>query len=164
MDDIPLTRQQITGIGRPSELVWDRFLAICETLAKTGAKYQSCTTNGFSYWTVTDLIREREKAGDPRWKQAWDLAQEHYRDSLEAEARRRAFEGVDKPVFYKGKKVATVKEYSDRLLELLLRGERPEKFRDNVKLDANVMGGVLVVPAKMSVEEYLNQKAENPDG
>jgi hypothetical protein len=165
-DDKPLTKQQQTGIGRPSEFTWERFERVCETLAKTGQKYRSCDAHGFTYGTVADRIKERAKAGDPRWQELWDMSLERYRDDLEAEAHRRAFEGTEEGVWYKGEMVGTEKRYSDRLMEVLLRGERPAKFRDNVKLDADITGGVLVVPADMTVEEYLarlkaREEAEN---
>lgn len=165
-DDKPLTRQQQTGIGRPTELTWERFESICETIRKCGQKYKSCQAHGFSYQNVLDRMTERAKADDHRWRALWDNSLELYRDDLEDEARRRAFHGVEEPVWYKGEEVGTVTRYSDRLMEVLLRGERPAKFRDNVKLDAEITGGVLVVPAEMTVEEYLahlkaKEEAEN---
>ena len=39
----------------------------------------------------------------------------------------------------------------------LAKAVRPERFRDNVKLEAEVTGGVLLVPGKMTVEEFLAQ-------
>ena len=165
-DDTPLTRQQQTGIGRPSELTWERFERICETLRQCGQRYKSCEAHGFNYQTVLDRMKEREKADDHRWRALWDNSVERYRDDLEDEARRRAFEGTEEGVWYKGEMVGTERRYSDRLMEVLLRGERPHKFRDNVKLDAEITGGVLVVPAEMTVEEYLahlkaKEEAEN---
>jgi hypothetical protein len=71
---------------------------------------------------------------DPRFAAAWDEAAEDGTDLLELECRRRAVEGVDRPVFYKGQQVGTVKEYSDRLLIFLLKANRPEKYRDNFDL------------------------------
>ena len=158
-DDKPLTRQQQTGVGRPSELTWERFERICETLSKCGQRYKSCQAHGFSYYTVRDRMAERTKAEDTRWRDLWDLSLDHYRDDLEDEARRRAFEGTEEGVWYKGELVGTERRYSDRLMEVLLRGERPAKFRDNVKLDAEITGGVLVVPAEMTVEEWLARQA-----
>ena len=55
-------------------------------------------------------------------------------DLLEAEARRRAVTGIDKPVFYKGKVVGSITKYSDRLLMFLLKAHRPQKFRDGGKV------------------------------
>ena len=63
----------------------------------------------------------------------WDEALGEGIDILEAEARRRAFTGIDKPVFYKGKVVGSTKKYSDRLLMFLLRAHDP-KFRDGGKV------------------------------
>ena len=48
-----------------------------------------------------------------------DLASLRYQEVLDAEIDRRAVEGIDKPIYYKGEKVDTVKEYSDNLLRLL---------------------------------------------
>ena len=60
----------------------------------------------------------------------WDEAMQVAVDALEAEARRRAVEGVDEPVYYKGQLVDTIKKYSDTLLITLLKAHRPEKFRE----------------------------------
>ena len=62
---------------------------------------------------------------------AVDHAREEAADTLEAEARRRAIEGVEEPVFHKGERVGTVRKHSDLLLIFLLKGARPQKFRDN---------------------------------
>ena len=66
----------------------------------------------------------------------WAEAQGQAIDALEMEARRRAVDGVEQPVLYAGKPVhddggdpITVRHYSDRLLELLLKARRPESFK-----------------------------------
>jgi hypothetical protein len=59
-------------------------------------------------------------------------------DTIEAEMRRRAIEGVDKPVFYKGQQCGTVKEYSDMLLAMLANGAMPEKYKQKTKIEAEV--------------------------
>ena len=53
-------------------------------------------------------------------------------EALEAEARRRAQHGVDEPVHYQGKKVDTIRRYSDTLLIFLLKARRPEMYRERV--------------------------------
>jgi len=50
--------------------------------------------------------------------------------TLEDEAVRRAHEGLRKAVRYKGKIVGWEYEYSDALMQTLLRGNLPEKFRE----------------------------------
>lgn len=57
---------------------------------------------------------------------------------LEQEAYRRAVEGVEEPVYQGGELVGTVRRYSDKLLEFLLRGRRPQVYRENAGPDAPV--------------------------
>ena len=70
---------------------------------------------------------------DPAFRDAWDMAIESGTDLMEDEARRRAVKGVAKPVYQGGQRVGAVQEYSDTLLIFLLKGRRPEKFRDRVE-------------------------------
>ena len=78
----------------------------------------------------------------------WDEAVEEAVDCLEREAWRRAVEGFEEPVFYQGAQVGVVKKYSDRMLELLLKGHLPEKYKDRHE----VTGGL--TPIKyLSLEE-----------
>lgn len=48
---------------------------------------------------------------------------------LEDEAQRRAT-GFEEDVYYKGRKVGTVTKYSDKLMEILLKANAPEKYRE----------------------------------
>src|SRR5262249_19777084 len=73
----------------------------------------------------------------PELARRWAEAIEAGTDYLEDEARRRATEGTAKPVFYQGQQCGVVQEYSDTLLIFLLKGRRPEKFRDNINLDVS---------------------------
>lgn len=59
-------------------------------------------------------------------------------DRLEEEARRRAVDGVEEPVFYLGEQVSTVRKYSDTLLIFLLKGARPTKYRERGQIDVKV--------------------------
>lgn len=76
------------------------------------------------------------------WRQAdaefaakWDEVVEAGTEELEEEARRRAFRGVDEPVFYQGDECGSIRKYSDTLLIFLLKGRRPEKYRENVRTE-----------------------------
>lgn len=89
---------------------------------------------------VIELTRTRVyewRAADPLFAQAWDEAVESGTDELEEEARRRAFSGVDEPVFYQGEECGAVRKYSDTLLIFLLKGRRPDKYRERVTIDVN---------------------------
>lgn len=60
---------------------------------------------------------------------AWQLAAE----KLEAEAFRRAHDGVEEPVYQGGAEVGRVRKYSDTLLIFLLKGAKPNTYRDQWK-------------------------------
>jgi hypothetical protein len=51
--------------------------------------------------------------------------------ALEDEAVRRAKEGYDEPLFYQGQPTGyTIRRYSEGLLMMVLKGWRPERYRD----------------------------------
>jgi len=75
-------------------------------------------------WLKEDSGGEYENAVND----ALDEASDH----LEDEARRRAIEGVEEPVFYQGEVVGSVRKFSDTLLMFLLKGNRPGKYKDRV--------------------------------
>ena len=58
-------------------------------------------------------------------------------DAIEAEMRRRAIEGVQKPVFYKGEVCGYITEYSDTLLAMLANGYMPEKYKQKARVEAD---------------------------
>lgn len=61
-------------------------------------------------------------------------------DELESAAFHRAVDGVDKPVFQQGQQVGTIREYSDSLLQFLLRGQKRDIYGD--KQEINLGGKV----------------------
>lgn len=69
---------------------------------------------------------------DETYADAFKAAQGQAGDRLEQEARRRAIEGVEKPVFYKGEECGRVQEYSDTLLIFLMKGAMPDKYKERV--------------------------------
>jgi hypothetical protein len=71
----------------------------------------------------------------------WDDALEEGLDYLEEEARRRAYEGVNEPVYYKGEDVGAVRKYSDTLMIFLLKGGRPERYAERSKREVTGKDG-----------------------
>ena len=109
-----------------------------EALRKSGVVKHACTAAGIERSTSY-----KERAQSPDFAAQWDEALEDAIDDLEAEARRRAFEGVEKPVFQGGKRVGSVREYSDTLLLAMLRAHRPQKYREHFEIRANVATAIL---------------------
>jgi hypothetical protein len=72
----------------------------------------------------------RWRRGDKVFAQSYSNAMEAGTDLIEQEARRRAVEGYDRPVFQQGRLAGLERVYSDMPLALLLRGRRPDIFRD----------------------------------
>lgn len=105
---------------------------------------------------------EHRKA-DPVFAEAWDEAEQEAADKLEREAWRRGVEGVDKPIVYQGAITDTHKEYSDRMLELLLKAHRPEKFKDRVAQELTGKDGgpieVVETPASEQFKAFMKKIA-----
>lgn len=103
-------------------------------------------------------------AGDEGFQQALQLARAMAADHLEAEAVRRAYEGVEKPVgFYKGEASAYVREYSDTLLIFLLNGLKPDRYVHRVE-HSGPGGGPIehvdVTEARQKLEDEMDRLAE----
>lgn len=77
---------------------------------------------------------------DPLFAKDWDNALETGDEVLEQEAFRRAVEGNAEPVFIKGEKVGEITKYSDQLLMFLLKGRKPERYRERVDLTSKGEG------------------------
>lgn len=83
----------------------------------------------------------RWRKDDPTFEQECVDALDEATDGLEAEARRRAVEGVDEPLTFQGAIFGQVRRYSDQLLTLLLKANRPEKFREKSSMELTGAGG-----------------------
>ena len=78
---------------------------------------------------------------DPAYPLAFQQATEQAAHALEDEAVRRAQDGVLQAEFYQGKPVGTKRVYSDGLMQFLLRGFMPHKYRQNVSAEISGPGG-----------------------
>jgi hypothetical protein len=83
----------------------------------------------------------RRRDEEQAFREDWDEALDEAADLLELEARRRAVDGIDKPIYHQGEEIDVVKSYSDTLLIFLLKGARPGKYRDNVHHEVTGKGG-----------------------
>ena len=104
--------------------------AFIEALRRTGNVTVAARYAGRSRNQVYHVRRHSED-----FAAQWREALEEGTDLLDAEARRRAVTGIDKPVFYKGEVVGSITKYSDKLLMFLLKAHRPQKFRDGGKVE-----------------------------
>jgi hypothetical protein len=100
-----------------------------QALANTGSVTAAIAVAGSSRTRVYELRKT-----DPEFACAWQEAEDIAADGLEAEARRRAVEGVTEPLVSAGKLVRdddgqpiAVRRYSDHLLLALLKARRPPR-------------------------------------
>jgi hypothetical protein len=100
-------------------------------------------------------------ANDADYAEAFAEAEERAIEALEREVRRRAVEGVDEPVFYKGEQCGTIRRYSDTLLIFALKRFRPE-YREHhrVQVDASVTHHDASALERERVREMLTKLAE----
>lgn len=117
----------VNGWTKPFKLepTEDNYIAFLHELAATARVVHSCKKADLpinhAYW---------RKKQDPGFHQAWEEALQLGYKTLEDEAIRRARDGVDAPVYYKGVKIATLKEYSDSLLMFMLKAVDRPRFGD----------------------------------
>jgi hypothetical protein len=102
---------------------------------------------------VTRFSHYRRLEKSPEYRAAFEQAREQAADLLEEEAVMRAKEGDLRPVFWKGKPVGAIREKSDTLLMFLLRGAKPEKYRERFKHE--VSGHLNVTRFKGTIQDLL---------
>lgn len=102
----------------------DKFLKL---LSETGNVTRSAALAKIDKGSIYLLRKEdsdfAEKMNDARMV-AFEL--------LEEEAIRRAVEGVDKNIYYKGELIDSIKIYSDKILLALLKANSPEKYSKHI--------------------------------
>ena len=122
----------------------DAYLAALPKLFTVAA---SARAAGVSYnvvgrWRIeSDSFSERERQ-----------AREQCADALESEAVKRAVKGERKPVFQGGSLAGYVTEKSDPLLAMLLKGAKPDKYRDRSEV---TLKPVVKVVAGFDPEDVL---------
>ncbi len=146
---------RLAGMPEVREVLSDRRKRVfLIAMAETGVMANACARAGWTRATAMGL-----RKADPRFREAWDDAVEFCADAAEAEAFRRGVHGVEKDVYFKGVVVGKETIYSDRMLELTLKARRPDRFRDNHKMEVETKGGVLIVPAAPSEGDWGEQAA-----
>lgn len=97
----------------------------------------------------------RWRAEDPEFAQAWEEAIFEGNDLLEDEAWRRGVDGYnERPIFNrKGEIVATIKDYSDKLLMLLLRVRNPKVFNPKSGDDSKNTPVINNLPSATTLQE-----------
>ena len=123
---MPTSRAQVNRRQRRKKLFLEDF-------ALGGIVGRAATAAGVERTTVYLWLEH-----DETFAQAFRQAELRSVEVLEEEARRRAVDGVEKPVYQNGKLVGHVREYSDTLLIFTLKARAPDKYRERFDLRASV--------------------------
>jgi len=129
----------------------EKEAAFLEALAGTCNVSEACKVAGVSRVHAYHL-----RAEYPAFAERWDKAKQIGVEALEDEARRRAFHGTDEPVFYQGQYVDSVKRYSDTLMIFLLKGAKPDVYKDRV---ASELSGGLKHEVTLTDDEAVAELA-----
>lgn len=125
-------------------------------VAETANLKLACQSAGYRNMAAIN----RALRDDIAFYDAFQEASKAAGDFIEAEATRRAMQGVKKAVYYKGEIIDYEITYSDSLLTLLLKAAKPDKYADRSKneTNVNVRVGIAVLPMKQkSVKEWEAQ-------
>jgi hypothetical protein len=134
-------RQRLTRQARQA-----RFLA---AYARTGTILHAALESG-----IERRLHYRWLDEDPAYAATFAEAEVAAVEMLEREARRRAVDGVEEPIYWQGQKIDTLRKYSDALLIFLLKAARPDKYRERVDL-AHTVGDL----SRLSPDELQQLRA-----
>jgi hypothetical protein len=100
--------------------------AFLTALSETGSVTKATDAARISYTTPYAHAKKF-----PEFNTYWEVALAVAGDRLEEEARRRAVEGVEEPMYSaKGDFLGYKRVYSDTLLAMLLKAAKPDKYKD----------------------------------
>jgi hypothetical protein len=109
------------------EFTQERKDAYCKHIELTGRRAEAARHVMVSEATVSNHVKK-----DLNFRAQLEAAMSFFRDTLVKEAHRRAVDGTEEPVYYKGIKCGSLQRYSDTLLLALMKRHMPE-FRDKIE-------------------------------
>lgn len=160
---VAITKKKIT------QAKLNKFLVVLRQTGKVGVAAKAA---GYASSAYIREVYHKDAAFAKAWDDALQIAHD---DILEPEAIRRAVEGFEKDVYFKGEVVGTELVHSDQLLMFLMRGANPNKYRENVNINGHISHthkiGIAVLPLTApsmeawevaAVEVHNKQKLLNP--
>lgn len=161
--DLEIVREPVMPVEPPSQKYLGRITHIPGTPGRYEGKFNAerkrifletmeqgfsiskcCRAAGISYHTALEH-KNKDKDFAEMWAAAYDVGTDAYED----EAKRRAFDGIDKPVMYQGEVVAYVREYSDKILLSILASRRPDKWKGEGGVSVTVGAPVTGITRKV---------------
>jgi hypothetical protein len=96
----------------------------------------------------------RHKVDEPDFAEDWEAAYKEGTERLEEEAKRRAAEGWDEPVYYQGDIVGYVRKYDSTLLMFTLKARDRDRYSDKSETKITAGGSLeQLILASMAPDE-----------
>jgi len=139
-------RERVPATLEPAPLdVEAKQLVILATM-RTGRPLAAAESLGYAPLAMRRALRD-----DATFAEAIEAAQARRVESMEAAVDRRAFEGIEETRYTKDGDSYTTTVFSDRLAELRLKGEAPDKYAARTQAEVKSTNiNVLVVPPTAS--------------
>ncbi|MCK8514882.1 hypothetical protein M0534_00860 [Methylonatrum kenyense] len=112
-------------VGKPYKLTPEKQAKILDLLEQTGNLSASAAACGVTGRAVYALM-----AREPDFRKQVDDAREKACLKIEQEMIRRGLTGIEKGIYYQGERVATEREYSDKLLLALAKSNMPHRYAE----------------------------------
>lgn len=112
-------------VGVPYKLTPEKQAKLLDLLEQTGNLSASAAAVGVTGRAVYALM-----AREPEFRKRVEDAREKACLKIEQEMIRRGLTGIERGVFYKGERVATEREYSDKLLLALAKANMPSRYAE----------------------------------
>lgn len=126
--------------------------AFLVALSMTGIVQEACRD-----LKINDKMIYLERQKDEEFKKAWERAVKDAFVVFENEARRRAFQGWDRPVYQQGMLVGHTREHSDALAQMMLRAGKPDEYNPKTQTTIEHAGAVGLKINALS-DEDLNKE------
>ena len=131
-----------------------------------GGKHKTAMAQTNFNWNHIQNLRHKYNGLHELWVTCRDVGDE-YRQVIRTDAaHERAVEGVDDPIYSPaGKYLGSKKIYSDKLLELLIKADNPERFNptQNVKVEGTVLNINIGFDRETLRDEYAASEVEEEE-
>lgn len=126
-----------------------------EAILRHGKKMLACKEAGVCLQTVNGHLEN-----DPDFADLYDMTVEERSGRIVEQLEREALEGFTQPIFDKdGNEIGEKRIYETGLRAMMLK-RFDNDYRDRQEIDLKGSGGVLVVPADISPQDWIAQQLE----
>lgn len=149
-------RVSVAGIVYHTEDEWQKLL---DNIAMNASVTMACEAAMISRTAFYDRKRD-----DPEFASRFEEAWERGYERMEEICRKRAYDGYEVPVYYKGEQVDCMTQYSDTLAMFLLKANRPKKFVDRSEVTTRGTNVNLGFDASKMTDEELRDMLTEKKG